>query len=386
MWHRTAAAGWILLLTSADAGAAQAADAVTPQVVQGYLMRMNTISKAGREEALKALAANPDHLQAVIAHLEGQFRKTAGAYAEGSRAAARREQARKAQEALAAHAAQKKVVGNRFVTRESMPEFLKLVELHEAYFTTLKAFMTPADASEKRLAELEGAIRDLRLRGGLPADAPADAQRPDFLTPELRKFVDEETAKYRRVRQVYLYNRDHTPFAKDYHREAARIHNDYRLIHGLMPAELEEKLLRCAEKHSQEMVDLGYFAHVSPRPENKTWDQRIRNEGYEGSPKSENLAMGGRARPEKYAVPSFIQWLWDPHHNPLVDGGVNQLAVGLVGTYASASYGAAKRLKSADLDPAPLPFSALEIDYATFKHVFGRPPDADRTPAGRRRP
>jgi len=385
MRHRTAIVGWILLLASSGAGASQAAEAVSPQVVQGYLMRLNTVSKAGREEALKALAGKPDHLQAVIAYLEDQLRKVATTYAEGSRAAARREQARKTQEALAAHAAQKKVVGNRFVTRETMPEFLKLVELHETYFTTLKAFLTPTDASEKRLAELEGAIRELRVRGGLPADAPADAQRPDFLPPELRKFVEEETAKYRRVRQVYLYNRDHTPFAKDHHREAVRIHNDYRLIHGLMPAELDEKLLRCAEKHSQEMVDLGYFAHVSPKPENKTWDQRIKNEGYEGSPKSENLAMGGRARPEKYAVPSFIQWLWDPHHNPLVDGGVNQLAVGLVGPYASASYGAAKRLKSADLDPAPLPLSALDIDHATFKHVFSRSPTADQPQTGRRR-
>jgi uncharacterized protein YkwD len=371
------------LIGLAVPGASRAGDAISPQVVQGHLMRLNTFSRAGHEEALKSLAGKPDHLQAVIAYLESQLQTAAEAYAKSSQANVRREQVRKIQVALAAHGEQKKIVGHRFVTRDRLPEFLKLVELHEHYFNTLKAFLTPTDGAEKRMAELEKTLDELRACGGNPANRSPDAGRLDFLSPELRAFVQQEIEKYRRIRQVYLYNRDHTPFAKDYHRKAVLVNNDYRLIHGVMPVELDEKLLRCAEKHALEMLKLGYFGHNSPVPENGSWDKRIRNEGYEGTPKSENCAMAGGARPERFATGSLLMWLWDPHHDPLIDPGVNQVGVGLVGPLASGSYGYAKRPHSIGRDPSPLPLAALEIHHDLFARVFGGRPAGNRAQAGR---
>ena len=52
-------------------------------------------------------------------------------------------------------------------------------------------------------------------------------------------------------------------------RDFVDVVNAYRRILGLSPFEIEERCVVAARKHSQEMVDLGYFGHISPVPRNR---------------------------------------------------------------------------------------------------------------------
>ena len=348
-------------------------EAAIPRVVIDiHIEGLQSPDENRRERTFAELKGKPAELKAVVARLEKAAEEAFQAYRAGPFLKARGELVQKVRQDYEAHAAQKKVVGKQFVTAENKPEFLKLVELHQTYFSGLKSVLAGQQPEERRLTGLRAAVTALRAAGGLPPAALPDVVQiiQEALPDDVRPFLQEQDRYWAKVRQVYLWNRDHTPFAKDYHREAIRVNNDYRLIHGLLPVELEECLLRAATKHCEEMAELKYFAHVSPREENKTWDKRIRNEGYKGSPASENLACAGSATPATYAVRSFMQWLWDPHHHPLVNPGINQVGVGLVGGLAGGSYGSSRQWLSANLDPAPLPFAALEIDYAVFKRVF----------------
>ncbi len=74
----------------------------------------------------------------------------------------------------------------------------------------------------------------------------------------------------------------------------AEILNERRVILGLRPLLLGEKLSAAGAQHSEEMVKLKYFAHESPVTENKTpWD-RVRNAAFEGSGSGECIYAGGQ--------------------------------------------------------------------------------------------
>lgn len=98
--------------------------------------------------------------------------------------------------------------------------------------------------------------------------------------------------------------------------EFVAILNRYRRVLGLAPFELEERLTAGARKHSREMVDLGYFGHVSPVARNRTPSDRVRLEGYGGGVGENCLAgtVDGRG--------AFEAWYHSPgHHRGLVSGG-----------------------------------------------------------------
>lgn len=75
----------------------------------------------------------------------------------------------------------------------------------------------------------------------------------------------------------------------------AELLNSRRLIIGMKPLLLGEKLSAACAQHSEEMVTLKYFAHESPVPANKSpWD-RVKNAGFEGSGGGECIYAGGSA-------------------------------------------------------------------------------------------
>jgi HEAT repeat protein len=111
-------------------------------------------------------------------------------------------------------------------------------------------------------------------------------------------------------------------------RDFVAVVNAYRRTLGLSPFEVEERLNVCAMKHSQEMVDLGYFGHLSPVARNRTPTDRARLEGYGGSV-GENC-LGGRADGQG----AFEAWYHSPgHHRNLVSGGPH-LGVGAVNRHS----------------------------------------------------
>jgi hypothetical protein len=109
-------------------------------------------------------------------------------------------------------------------------------------------------------------------------------------------------------------------------REFVRILNSYRRTLGLRPFELEERLNVSAKKHSQEMVDLGYFGHGSPVPRNRTPSDRVRLEGYNGGVSENCLAGSGTGRG------AFEGWYHSPGHHRNMIGGGPHLGVGRAAT------------------------------------------------------
>lgn len=73
----------------------------------------------------------------------------------------------------------------------------------------------------------------------------------------------------------------------------AEILNERRVVLGLRPYFLAEKLSAAAAQHSEEMVKLKYFSHDSPVPENKSFVDRIKNAAFEGAAGGECIYAGG---------------------------------------------------------------------------------------------
>jgi uncharacterized protein YkwD len=109
----------------------------------------------------------------------------------------------------------------------------------------------------------------------------------------------------------------------------AGILNSQRLILGLGPLQLDEKLCDAAKGHSSDMARLGFFAHESPVPEKKTpWD-RARKAGFSGNASGENIFMGS-AEPQS----AYNGWFGsDGHRFIMLASGPNTLGVGISGVH-----------------------------------------------------
>ncbi|GAA3853284.1 CAP domain-containing protein [Celeribacter arenosi] len=64
--------------------------------------------------------------------------------------------------------------------------------------------------------------------------------------------------------------------------------NAYRKSKGLSPLNLNAKLSKAAQKHADDMIRRGYFAHVSPSGSKPL--ARVRKAGYKGCLVAENLS------------------------------------------------------------------------------------------------
>lgn len=128
--------------------------------------------------------------------------------------------------------------------------------------------------------------------------------------------------KRKELDELYEYNDTYPGTATDEERRYARILNDYRVMLGLEPLELDERLVIAARKHSQEMQDMNYFAHESPVEENRSPGQRAAKEGFHGGV-LENCAISGDAQD------AFNGWYTSSgHHRGLISSGSRQLGIG----------------------------------------------------------
>jgi hypothetical protein len=107
--------------------------------------------------------------------------------------------------------------------------------------------------------------------------------------------------------------------------------NAYRLMMGKTILEIDERLVRAARKHSQEMVDLGYFAHESPVAENRSPGLRCAREGYSGGG-AENIAIAGDGRG------AFDAWYSSSGHHRNMLGGHRQFGIGRAGEFPGRTF------------------------------------------------
>jgi len=102
--------------------------------------------------------------------------------------------------------------------------------------------------------------------------------------------------------------------------------NDYRLMMGVPLLEIDERLVRAARKHSEEMEALHYFDHSSPVPENASFGARCAREGYH-SAGGENIAGAFDG------ADAFRGWYTSSGHHRNMLGGHRQFGVGRAGPY-----------------------------------------------------
>lgn len=349
---------------------------LNPMVLDGYARGLASGTESQRNDALKRLADRPADGAAVLDGLGERLEALQQAYGQGGELKKRAqfvEQLRKLHEPLAAVRTK---IGTRTPVKGDA-DFAELLARHEPYFQAVQIFLSQTGPDEQRIAQYRHAIDVLAAAlKRQPANAAQLSATPKSLllaqlAPEAKAFFDGEETYWRRVRQVWLWNTKHTEFAQGYDRTAIHVFNQYRLLHGELPLELDAKLLAAATAHTEEMVKLNYFGHGSPVAENEDWATRIKNAGYEGSPYRENCAAGMFRPGDQAARASFAMWTYSPgHHLPIRSVESIQAGVGFAGNKATACFGTTKSPHSKDLDPGEQPFAEIRIDYNFLKQVF----------------
>lgn len=172
----------------------------------------------------------------------------------------------------------------------------KLAEMDRLYASTasswsrLKQAFPKQDEHEKWIAELEThatALREIAHElapdvssPDQPVDLPTLARELD-LGVTLRDHLASHAETGRIIGALDEANETNARmnWASRDQKSFAAILNERRVIVGLRPLILDEKLSIASLGHSQEMAALGFFAHESPREENRTPVIRARNAG-----------------------------------------------------------------------------------------------------------
>jgi uncharacterized protein YkwD len=111
-------------------------------------------------------------------------------------------------------------------------------------------------------------------------------------------------------------------------KDFASLLNKERVICGLPPLLLEEKLSDASRGHSEDMARLGFFAHESPVENKKSpWD-RAKLAGFQGNAGGENIYMGSTSH-----AAAYDGWFGsDGHRFIMFAAGPNVIGVGIAGT------------------------------------------------------
>ncbi|MCH7224733.1 CAP domain-containing protein [Haloferula sp. A504] len=219
-------------------------------------------------------------------------------------------------------------------------EMATLDDLHKELERSAKVDTTDFDqAVEGHLEALFEIHRELER-----FDPEADSR--DLDDDELREYVLEdhlEASHLEELRRRFEQTREflaaheaakesnagHGNWASGTMKTFAEILNRERLLLGLQPLRMDEKLSDAARGHSEDMARLGFFAHESPVPGKKTpWD-RAKKAGFEGRGTGENIYMGS---PEAQAA--YDAWFASDGHRFIMHAaGPDTLGVGISGRH-----------------------------------------------------
>lgn len=98
------------------------------------------------------------------------------------------------------------------------------------------------------------------------------------------------------------------PIASD-QKELESLVNTFRSNKSLEPVYLDNALNNAAKRHTMDMLKNDFLDHVGS--DDSTFDERIRDAGYDGSPVMENAAYNYSGTAESF----FNQWEASPGHN-----------------------------------------------------------------------
>lgn len=172
---------------------------------------------------------------------------------------------------------------------------------------------------------------------GMSLKEAADAARLGLMANDV---PPRPLALYRFSRRVEAYNRSMAHLMNRAEAANTRLVNEYREMLGLMPLEVDERLLQSARRHSKEMIDLKYHGHDSPTPHLRTPEKRMRAAGYDGWGMGENYAL-------HYDVADKAFWGWfnsPGHHRTMTTAGYTSIGVGKWDDAWTQNYGMGARL------------------------------------------
>jgi len=224
-----------------------------------------------------------------------------------------------------------------------------------------KAFIDAHELGWTALGEVRQALEALGAPVQKPAPAPAGAAYRAFLlyragyigkawelASELSSW-DKRLLERLRDQRVEAHNdrltTETAPLEKgkrptNDERNQVRITNAYRIMMGRHALEIHPCLVESARGHSQEMTQLGYFAHESPVAKNRSPSDRARNAGYPGGA-AENIAMGSIS-------PQAAHDAWynsSGHHRNILDKGHQVMGSGFDGPHWTQNFGHAATLQ-----------------------------------------
>ncbi len=243
------------------------------------------------------------------------------------------------------------------------PESLKSARRSYAKLDALEARLSPEYA---RLARVAAAVArkdecaKLRLspassKGDEALQTPATkalsmpaAAAVKYLAGSLEPPVEADRRGlwlYLAARRIDAWNKSIEPSMNSGEIAHARKVNAYREMLGLLPLELDARLIQSARGHSKEMIDLWYFSHWSPTPSLRSPFGRMAQAGYAlGS--NENITMGPYA-----ADDSFWNLFNSPdHHRAWVLPQNNSFGVGKWENAWTEDIGAGPRLMIASTE------------------------------------
>lgn len=102
--------------------------------------------------------------------------------------------------------------------------------------------------------------------------------------------------------------------------------NEYRILMGVRPLAIDDKLSAAAQGHAEAMIEHGFFGHGSPIPGHRTHIDRALRAGYESNFVNEEIANGCADGPA-----ALDGWKHSPdHHRGLVRNDMKEIGAGRV--------------------------------------------------------
>ena len=167
-------------------------------------------------------------------------------------------------------------------------------------------------------------LSDKELRASIINDS-LEAERVEKTIASLEKSRKEIAA----LAEVEKHNAANGKWCSAGMKSFATLCNYERVVVGLRPLFVEEKLSSAAEGHSSDMASKGFFAHESPVPHKKTpWD-RAKLAEFDGQASGENIFMGSA----NYQA-AYNGWFGsDGHRFGMFSDGPNCMGIGISGVH-----------------------------------------------------
>ncbi len=189
-------------------------------------------------------------------------------------------------------------------------------------------------AVEKNAA-LRDALNDVKELDGYLALYPGENLPPPLDEKKLgAAFAEAARAAWIKPdwAAIMKYNSEQA-FLEDQEKEHLKILNEYRMLLGLAPLEIDIRLWAAARGHSQDMADQKFFAHESPVPGKRSFSDRAALEGYKAAG-GENIFMGSPK-----GADAFRAWYHSPGHHKNMTSKYRQIGVGCCGRHWTQLFG-----------------------------------------------